>query len=218
MEYGDSSSQVGTNNPDPPLDQDRPEGESVWDVEIDPAVKVQIKETYLDVWNEFYEWEQEACRNEIISLSADISPSSGPTHHLGFRDEDSLDFEFEGPGESSDDAMQVESSDSYSFTIHDFSEHVTSTVVCAERKLKYHPPYPKYYACTPISCNIAQVKNFKVARFIPFDGDAKFNSVRYLQMKQWRSFVWQDSWVDPDGISYLSFQSNNGHELTLCVI
>ena len=98
MEYGDSSSQVGTNNPDPPLDQDRPEGESVWDVEIDPAVKVQIKETYLDVWNEFYEWEQETCRNEIISLSADISPGSGPTHHLGFRDEDSLDFEFEGPG------------------------------------------------------------------------------------------------------------------------
>lgn len=204
------SSQVKISHPDPPLDQDTasgPEGESsMWNAEIDPAVNAQIIQTYSDVWDEFYDWDQETCRAEISSLSADIS-SSGQIFHLGSQDEDALDFHFEESIESSDDAMEVDDLESSSFIIHDLSKHEARTVVCAKKNLTYHPAHPKYYACTPTSCNIAPVKNSKAARFVPFDGDTGFDTVAYLRMDQWSSFVWQDSWIDPNGISCLVLKS-----------
>ena len=190
-----------------------PDGESVWYVqEADPAVRAQIIQAYREVWDEFYEWEQETCEAEIMSLASNPSPEDNRSSFLlSLQGEDtsSLDFEVAQPVESSDDAMEVDSSGSSSetFTIHDFERHAASTVVCVEKRLKYHRAYSKYYACTPTNCNVAQIKDPKVARFVPFDGEPRFSENQYVGMKQWNSLAWQDSWVDPDGISLLSSQN-----------
>ena len=173
---------------------------SEWDTKLDWPTAKKITQTYRAVWDQFYEWEQESCKADIAGLAVDVpgDDASG----LSFRDEENLDFEFMTPGEGSSDAMEVDYSDSFSFTIHNLEMSSAITSTCSEKRLKHDPACPRYFACTPTDGNITHTENFNIARFIAHDGEPGFDVYEYMELKP-ESLKWQDSWVDPDGIRLL---------------
>lgn len=186
----DTPSSVGDRESTPDADADF-EAEP-WYEEPDPDVQEYIIQTYRNVWEQFYTWEPEASEREIANISMDILLDQ----ETPLQDEDSLEFD-ESEALSSD-AMQVDDSHSFSFTVYDYDLSSTRTLTCSKKKLRYYGHYPKYFACTPTSFNITHSGSFKVARFVPFDGEPNFDVLKYLDMEEFETLQWQDEWEDSD--------------------
>ncbi|CAL1708430.1 unnamed protein product [Somion occarium] len=170
------------------------EGEILQDQQRQEVIRKRTWEVYKDVWDQFYNWEPGACEQTIVSLAA-VSP-----YEERHSDDEYL---FDEPGHDSDisDRMDVDSL-SYpsedSFTVRDFETGRPETMVCSTFKIKHCDPYPRYFACTPSSCNILSTHDYRICRFIPFGGEPGFNELEYIGMEEFESFQWQDHWRDPD--------------------
>ncbi|KAK7685044.1 hypothetical protein QCA50_011880 [Cerrena zonata] len=202
MEYRSEYTPSGATDRETTQDTTQLEDELLRREELQIKITEQVLGAYQDIWNQFYNWEPEASERDLANLASGIYLLD----ETPLQDEDSL--EFQELDEQSSDDMSIDNS-SPSFTVYDFDTNSTRTLLCTEKKLKPYAPYPRYFACTPTSCNIVNThlelegegnheRVVCVLKFIPFDGEIGFKVIDYLRMEEFRTLRWQDEWRDPD--------------------
>lgn len=150
-----------------------------------------IKDTYRQVWHQFYDWEPEFAAATIASLNARAPSLDIPLA----RWEPSC---FLGDDDDSDD-------DKLDFVLLDFENGGTkSTVGCKEVDIQSTvKPHPKYESVAPSSCNMYVRHDYRVVRFVKYGGEPGFDELAYFKsFPEDSHFEWQDpmSFYDPDGM------------------
>lgn len=151
---------------------------------------------YKSVWQEFYTWEQQECRNDILSLqqisqntmplSTDISLSNSP----GDRVPGPIDAEF------------------VPFFVWEFETAHQTQAVSESYELHYDieindthfiDPYSMYEACTPTARNIGKDEIWAdLLPFMPYADNPSFTN-RDEYLSSFFDFQWLSDFLDPDG-------------------
>lgn len=184
---------------------------------IELPVRPHGIQTYRDVHNEFYIWEQKYARDVIDSLESKSYPLPADSG-------DEFDFDGMLVDESSQDAhdsddMVVEnetSSSGPSVIVWDYDESgpiaSSAEVSFWETTVEHFPGYPKYEACTPTSRNVNGDPFLnEMASFVPYADDMKFDVVKYLD--SFPSFRWQVDFKDPDGKRLISSSASSSPDM-----
>jgi histone-lysine N-methyltransferase EZH2 len=160
-----------------------------------------VSKVYKRVWNEFYAWEQDHCRQlidtELTATTTFSDAKTPPFALLGFVHEISSSVV-----EHMD--VDVEASNPESFTIWQYwpTREPPSTrarISCEVITAGYFPPHPQYEACTPASRNIAplphETDESQVLEFLPYSDDPTLDFIPFV--RHFPQIAWQDNW-DPD--------------------
>jgi len=165
---------------------------SLWDETEDDDDDIElanISETafyvYQNLWQEFYNWEQDYCRNTLANLHRPVlksDPLPEPTGPFIINPNPKSEW----------------------FTIEDFDDvesRLTTTQVASREPfvLNRAKPYPKYTACAPASENLVAMPNIDIsARFYPFADDERFAKEVPSYLQDFEDFMWQTDFLDPD--------------------
>ncbi|KAL4252704.1 hypothetical protein ABKN59_004025 [Abortiporus biennis] len=144
-----------------------------------------VSGVYRQVFDEFYNWEANACQNDINSLAA-INP---------------LYADYPDPGhfDSVDETQDVDMADEdaeLELDLLDFDLGFMEDIVLKDIPVEYFSPHPKYEACTPSDRNIRSTKNREILEFIKYIGEPNFRLKYFVDL--FDAFEWQVQWRDPD--------------------
>ncbi|EPQ53739.1 hypothetical protein GLOTRDRAFT_131076 [Gloeophyllum trabeum ATCC 11539] len=148
--------------------------------------RTQIVEEYAQVWEEFYRWEPDMCRQVLLSFSREPQQVVDEPESVGL-------------GQVGDQESEAESDLSFTCWKPDGS---TSFINFEEIMAKPFAAHPPYEACTPVSRNIyyrdGDVDDTAQCQFIPYADDPAFNAVTYLTF--FPDLAWQtaDGLQEPD--------------------
>ncbi|KAI0919131.1 hypothetical protein AcV5_002125 [Taiwanofungus camphoratus] len=156
-----------------------------------------ITAVYRAVWNDFYSWEPEGCR-QIIDTLAVMSP--------GLSEVAFFENLFHPHPHSEDDVVVDESMSGLSITAFDLDHNYQLTLICTEHILPRFEPHPKYEACTPSARTIKSdeiytspaqgVELVHTLGFIQYAGELGFDERDYAM--QYKAFAWQCNSCDSD--------------------
>ncbi|KAI0784073.1 hypothetical protein C8Q75DRAFT_781215 [Abortiporus biennis] len=144
-----------------------------------------VSGVYRQVFDEFYNWEANACQNDINSLAA-INP---------------LYADYPDPGhfdtvDETQDVDMADEDDELELDLLDFDLGFMEDIVLKDIPVEYFSPHPKYEACTPSDRNIRSTKNREILEFIKYIGEPNFRLKYFVDL--FDAFEWQVQWRDPD--------------------
>ena len=155
-----------------------------------------VRSVYQEVWNEFYEWEQEYARDAIRSLQCEATlellDESNEQHRNGICSPHSITKSW------------VISPDSINWDYPDetvtFYEEATDMI---EYKIPHlrapkMDPFPSYECPAPSSSNIFVGDDSDSMPFVPFPDEKSFQFEVYYN--HYGYFAWQKKRMDPDGM------------------
>lgn len=158
-----------------------------------------VLSTYRDVWNDFYEWEQEESRRLIKSLcrpkpdANTVVKGKGKSNALA--DEDAITPHSLTRNWTDKSSLQTIYSTDEVTSIHEQLVDIEFPEICIEAPPM--TPSPVYEACAPIARNMFTGDDPENLAFFPYAAnDKQFNLADYLS--QYDSFAWQKRNIDPD--------------------
>jgi histone-lysine N-methyltransferase EZH2 len=147
-----------------------------------------VRGVYKATWQDFYTWENDHCRQTLLSLARNIPRSTG-IEASGFSGRDSSAAATNTEKTTEDDG----------FTVHDYSSDTPKVSSLFVETVHVTPPFkacPPYEICTPASRNIYVGDDFEEMPFIQLADDPTFNHL--LHTADYARFEWQLSNRDPD--------------------
>lgn len=165
---------------------------------------------FSEVWNEFYSWEPDQCRQLLRELKpwARYSCKTNADLHASLdRPLHSMDIDIDMNAEINAPWVQIYDNEG----------------VCTKMPVSFEEvvlsgnfePYPKYESCTPTSKNIALRRDALVEadrlEFIPYGDEPEFDADMYVRHAD--ELGWQVDWRDPDSnkIVFLFLYQVDGH-------
>lgn len=142
----------------------------------DSTTKSLVVSVYRDVWNEFYDWEQDHSESMLRSLAAKVSLSSEPEADLTSGDLVGIN-------------SLVKDWDAQN-KIHFHGKHEL------EIQAPSLSPCPEYESCLATGRPIHRGDDSDDLDFVPFPGDATFDLEEYEDL--YKSLAWQKFRRDPD--------------------
>lgn len=142
----------------------------------DSTTRLLVVSVYRDVWNEFYDWEQDHSKSMLRALAAKVPMSSGPETDMNCGDLVGIDSLIE----------DWDAQNKYRFLgNHELEIQAPSLSPC-----------PEYESCLATGRPIHRGDDSDDLDFVPFPGDPTFDLEDYEDL--YKSFAWQTSRRDPD--------------------
>ncbi|TBU37894.1 SET domain-containing protein [Dichomitus squalens] len=154
-----------------------------------------VKETFREVWYDYYAWEPTYCSRKLTSLRANMGLPA--VHSIS-------DSDLTDPNHPAEDGiptrnMSITDSET-SFTRYTVNESIQlhTAIVDADTTTitMTLTPYPPYESCTPASRNILHGDDPNYLPFVPFADDPTFDPTEYVY--DHKGLAWQEAYRDSD--------------------